>query len=226
MICRRAFAVSSSLFFAGHATAADFSTPTAYDWTGFYLGAQAGYAWGDSPSEVYERSTGRAVEAKVDFAPEGALGGLYLGYQHQFSGGALLGVEADFAAGGIDNNFATLVPGNRSYKSEIDWQGAVRLKVGYAFDRFLPYVAGGLAFARYETSISYMPTPLISVSKTLLGGTVGAGVEYAFSDAFSARVEYRYAAYEEFTARHPDPTAGVRTDLETHDVRVGVGYRF
>ena len=76
------------------------------------------------------------------------------------------------------------------------WTGAVRARAGYAVDRFLPYLAGGVAFTKYKVVIDESGD-IASDSQSLTGWTVGAGVEYAFTDQLMGRFEYRYTDFGE-----------------------------
>jgi outer membrane immunogenic protein len=82
--------------------------------------------------------------------PKGAFGGGYVGYNYQFSGGFVVGAEADINASAAksDHNAFPAGPFGPGFSGEGDlkWFGSARLRVGYAFDRFLPFVTGGVAF--------------------------------------------------------------------------------
>ena len=88
-----------------------------------------------------------------------------------------------------------------------DWQASVRGRVGYAMDRTLFYVTGGVAFTQVRSYSNWIPFQIFPGtiaydSKTLTGGTVGAGMEYAFTNNFTVGVEGRYTWYgnERFNA--------------------------
>lgn len=199
----------------------------AYDWTGFYVGLQAGYLWGASKAD-YSSTGFPGVHSPID--PEGFFGGAYLGYNYQFDGGIVAGVEGDINYGSIEGSSPLLDAGGvpiagQSFEGEIDWFGSVRARLGYAHGRFLPFVTGGLAIAHYDVGNTVAGTTEHALDETLAGWTVGAGAEYAFTDNLIGRLEYRYADYG-------DTRAGTvvlddyDVDLSTHDVRVGVGYKF
>ena len=195
------------------------SAPVAvYDWTGVYLGLQAGYLWGESEWLFI------GVEGDyAPFDPDGAFAGIYAGYNYQFANGVVLGVDADinysWADGGsvyFDGSTGDPYDPDDRAEAEINWHGALRARLGYAFDRFLPYIAGGLAVADYEWHRFTPKTPW-SDSDTFFGYTVGAGLEYAFTDNLVARAEYRFSDYDDWNSSPAD--YGI--DLQTHDVRVG-----
>ena len=92
----------------------------------------------------------------------------------------------------------------------------MRGRVGYAFDRILPYVTGGLAIGNVKAD-----TPFTSSDNTRAGWTVGGGLEFALAGPWTAKVEYLYADLGK------DSTlAGTNMDFHTNVVRAGLNYRF
>jgi opacity protein-like surface antigen len=71
---------------------------------------------------------------------------------------------------------------------EDTWLGTARLRVGYAWDRWLPYLTGGAAFG----NIKMTPNTGLEESKTKVGWTAGGGVEWSFAGPWSAKLEYLY----------------------------------
>jgi outer membrane immunogenic protein len=109
---------------------------------------------------------------------------------------------------------------------DLDWEGAARLRLGYAVDRFLPYIAGGVAFGKVDLErIDDLGASLGSTDETFTGWTVGVGLEYAFTDNFIGRAEYRYTDFgnEDMTINDLPAT---NVDLTTNDVRLGIAYKF
>lgn len=221
------FALLASLAIATPALAADLSPlptePAAYTWTGLYVGAEAGYAWGNSTYDGAGSPAGPPfISTSLD--PKGGFGGAYVGYNYQFNGNYVVGVEADanFADVKGDNTFAVF-PGVVA-SGDLEWFGSARLRAGYAFDRLLPFVTGGVAIGRYSGT----ENGALENSETMVGWTAGAGLEYAVTDNLIARVEYRYADYGRKSQSPPFnfPTEQVRLDLTTNDVRVGLSYKF
>lgn len=224
---------------AGLATAepADGASPTAaYNWSGVYIGAQAGYAWGEG------RVGQTFVPGAFDnygwgYSPSGGFGGLYIGYVKQFDSGVVLGIEGDY-------NFAS-VKGTTLYRAlgvddpsaggelRLDAVGSLRMRAGYALGRWLPFISGGLAMANYKHTTVHLPgsVPYADVSETISGYTVGGGAEYAVTDNWVLRGEYRFADF----GRHPSVRhstfdgAAIKPDaidLKAHDLRIGVAYKF
>ncbi|MFC7052941.1 outer membrane protein [Hansschlegelia quercus] len=168
-----------------------------FTWTGAYLGAHAGYAWGDT-------NIGRVK-------PKGALVGAFAGYNYQLDGSpVVIGIDTDF-------NYADIDDSAGGVKVRDKWNGATRARVGYAFDRFLAYGAGGIAYADRKVRVGGVGTD----TKWDAGWTVGGGAEYAATDNVFVRAEYRYTDYGH---RNFEGVSHV-SDTE-HRVMAGVGYKF
>lgn len=220
----KSLAMCGALLSPGIAGAADLAaaplTPPTYDWTGVYLGAQIGGGWyGDKPG---------SDPGYVPVRTHGVLGGLYGGYNWQAPGTPLvLGLDADFTLNGV-NGRGHSANGN---SGTIDWKwtGAVRGRVGYALDRFLPYVAGGLGFGRFETAYAWPSGSKIEGEATVTGWTIGAGIDYAITDNLIARLDYRYTDFGKnkvnlnYLGSYYDSS---EVESNMHDVRVGVSYKF
>ncbi|GBD48469.1 outer membrane protein [Methylopila sp. Yamaguchi] len=181
-----------------------------FTWTGAYVGVQAGYGWGDSKS--------RALGGSVKTSPDGFVIGGYAGYNYQFDGSpVVIGIETDFNYSDADDK--RTVFGFRG-RNEVNWTGATRARLGYAFDRFLVYGAAGVAYADRELRVAGVGKD----SKTAIGWTVGGGVESAVTDNVVVRAEYRYSDFGKDKFR----IAGVRasSDYTEHRVMAGVAYKF
>lgn len=192
-------------------------TPPApvFSWTGFYVGGNAGWGWGNANDSL---TLGPAwldpvLGAGDNFViaplgnhqlrPNGFTGGIEAGYNYQ-TGPWVLGIEADLEAFGLKRSLSTTVlnPGSgdsyafgSSFNS--NWLATVRPRAGYAFDRWLVYVTGGLAVAHqgFSQSIVQLNVPFAeagSVSKTTAGWTVGVGTEYAFDNHWTVKGEYLF----------------------------------
>lgn len=186
----------------------------AFTWTGVYVGGQVGYVWGDG--DFAEDSGDITSNPK----PRGWLGGMYAGYNYQMDNNVVLGGEADFAWTGADDDTDLVHDGggvHDSLSQELQWEGAVRARLGYAVDRFLPYIAGGVAFGRVKTDAEG------ESDDTSVGWTLGGGVEYAFTDNLIGRAEYRYTDFGNFDSSFH---SGSETDLTTSDVRLGIAWKF
>jgi outer membrane immunogenic protein len=184
----------------------------AFSWTGFYLGVDAG--WGFGKSEV---NIGGPDDEEFDV--DGWLAGGFGGYNYQFTGSPVaVGIEADVEATGIDGNTTDPVFGG--VDTEVKVQGSARSRLGYAFDRLLPYVTSGFAWAKPDADSAAAGEADDDVE---WGWTVGAGVDYAVTDRFFVRAEYRFTDLGDFDN---DDKLGEVEDLRTHTVRIGAGAKF
>lgn len=207
--------------------------PAVFNWAGFYAGVHAGYAWGDqddNQSILFDDPPLPADSFNVD----GFIGGVHGGYNWQMDQ-FVFGVEGDIDYTNIKGSegYAGFVPGfgdiegNLELKSQ--WQASARLRAGYAFDNFLVYATGGIAFADGKlTSSGYnfdAPGNFSSDdSNTHVGWTIGAGAEYAFSPNWIARAELRYTDFGSKTYQLLEGPVDASWDQTS--VTVGLSYKF
>ncbi|QFR32775.1 outer membrane protein [Ancylobacter sp. TS-1] len=203
----------------------------AFSWTGLYLGGQIGYGWADAESSL-------SVPGNPDYAtssgsPNGFFGGGFVGYNYQFASNLVVGIEADINGGNLSSSDSASAFGidvwNVTATHELEWFGSVRARVGYAFDRFLPFVTAGYAFG--STTTTYENNDLygdrVSPSENVSGWTIGGGLEYAVTDNILARIEYRYTDYGDSSSYLPYYySLTVDHAYTTNDVRVGLSYKF
>ena len=216
-----------------------------FTWTGFYVGAQAGYSWGDNNNGFGIANSNVAFIGGTPFvvsglnngdSSDGFLIGGHVGYNAQF-GQFVVGVEGDLEwsdLGGSDSTFALTNVNTRqtvliNSGLGLDWQGSIRARLGWAFDRTMIYATGGFAFAGVNDSNNFnIVNPLFTNGDdTVSGWTLGAGVEYAFTNNLTTRIEYRYTSYDNSGTNFFDDASFDRgKDLDFHTVRVGVSYKF
>jgi len=180
-----------------------------FTWTGFYVGANAGYGWGNvNAGDTF--FGGRTISiGDVD----GFIGGGQVGYNYQI-GQFVVGAEADIQ--GADLNSGSSVFGDRV---RTEYFGTVRARVGLAFDRFMPYVTGGWAYGNVKTTVG----GLGSTDKTHTGGyAIGAGLEYAFTNNLIAGVEYLYVDLGEKNVFN----SGIKVGTDFSVVRARLSYKF
>ena len=186
-----------------------------FSWSGFYVGINGGYGWGESDWS----SSATAGSAKL----KGGLAGGTIGYNLQ-TGAWVWGLEGDFDASWIkgSDNGGTGVCAAPGCETKNSWFATGRGRIGYAWDRWLPFITGGAAFGDIKMS----PNNTLSTTKTKVGWTVGGGVEYAFMGPWSAKVEYLYADLGKSSCGAP--TCAIATDVsfKANIVRAGVNYRF
>ncbi|OHV63853.1 hypothetical protein LCM4577_11130 [Mesorhizobium sp. LCM 4577] len=189
-----------------------------FSWTGGYLGLQAGYAWGNGHMDQI------GGPGFVDPDPDGFLGGVYGGYNYQMSNNIVIGAELDIVYTNVDGSGeifgAPGFPSGFEATEELNWSGAARLRLGYAVDRFLPYIAGGVAFGDVKIRSSEGGP---SFSDTFTGWTIGVGLDYAMTDNLLLRGEYRYTDFGSESFGDP---VNADVDLKTNELRVGIAYKF
>jgi outer membrane immunogenic protein len=199
-----------------------------YNWSGFYIGGNIGYSWGRQDNSVGGLSLGTV---NVD----GIIGGGQVGYNWQMNQ-IVLGLEADFQGSGQkgDGSFTGapgVIPASTfTFTDKLDWFGTVRGRVGYAMDRWLPYVTGGWAWGHGSVSgnLTGGATGAGSASNDYNGWTAGGGLEYAFLNNWSAKVEYLYIDFGNGPSATLPPSAAVLSGGKLTDniLRLGVNYKF
>ena len=194
-----------------------------FTWSGLYVGVHGGYGWsnysGDDPTAG--TTTGQA---------KGWLGGLQVGYNYQL-GAFVLGVEGDFSFADVkwteDDPFGN---GNSNASLKNDYFATAAARVGYAFDRFLVYGKGGIAFTRDKYDISDGTGGTATGSFNRTGWMLGAGLEYAVWENWSVKAEYDYlhfAGIDETLDTSGGLTATTaNVSLVSHLVKLGLNYRF
>ena len=197
------------------------------DWTGIYLGLNAGYSFGGSDwtDSVTGGSTG-------SFGTSGFAFGGALGANYQI-GSLVLGVEADSDwanASGFGTFTATSLCAGGCLTTD-SWLATARGRVGYAFDRFFAYGTAGAAFG--DVRANFSNDPISSATKT--GWAAGAGVEVALDRHWSAKAEYLFVDLGSgscttdcaiASAGGPPTIPNVAVKFDESIVCGGVNYRF
>ena len=203
-----------------------------FSWTGFYLGGQAGYAWGgDSISDIdgLNNAAGRTYSLSAD----GFVGSGVIGYNYEINQ-FVAGLEANVGYMGLSRtNWEPNAVNVTSNHIDSGLYGDVTGRLGYAFDRVLAYVKGGWAFYDGEANINNTLGGFgggIATSGDFMGGwTVGGGLEYAFDPDWSVKVEYQYFDFGTETATLVTPANGnfrFSNHLTVNAVTAGVDYHF
>lgn len=197
------------------------------NWSGFYIGVAGGYAFGGDTSIDPQGS---------DFDVDGGMVIPTIGYNYQFSNNVVLGVEGDIGFGDVDGKQERTVLGIIDVfgSADLDYLATVRGRLGYSVGRFLPYVTGGLAFARIDVNTGLAGAeddPVFFDKRTQYGYTVGGGLEYAVTDNISIKGEYNYVdlgsdTYTRGARGIFDPETKQDVDFSTHVVKFGINYRF
>jgi outer membrane immunogenic protein len=214
--------------------AASVAAPS-YSWTGFYLGLNAGYGWGDRNFQLFNGDpafyapalAAGPIPATLAPNPQGFIGGGQAGYNIQ-SGLVVYGIEADIQYSNVKGTAATatsIIPFPNiltTAQQKLDWLGTLRGRLGVSNSDFLLYATGGLAYGHASASSSTLVTgppgnscannlycSVGAVSTTKAGWTAGMGAEYAFAQPWTVKLEYLY--YSLGSATYNEPSSSVPT---------------
>ncbi|MCI4678427.1 outer membrane beta-barrel protein [Rhodoblastus acidophilus] len=206
----------------------------AFSWTGFYLGADIGGAFGST--SLHSDWTGWNSHS---LDTSGVMGGGYVGYNYQFNQNFVLGIEGDFQGTGANQSYSFVTPplpdaplgAALTTKTGIDWLASINGRVGISYDRALFYAIGGAAWAQGTASLTGTTNGIwygtVSRTADLSGYDVGGGVEYAFTPNWVGRVEYRYYDFGNYNL---SPWVAAYTPLReqtsVNTIRVGLAYLF
>ncbi|WP_336278842.1 outer membrane protein [Bartonella sp. CB175] len=119
-----------------------------------------------------------------------------------------------------------------SHTLKQNWAGTTRVRIGFAADRIMPYVAGGIAYTQLQdtVSLSFQESEgkvlssknLADETKTMVGYTLGGGIDFAVVDNVILRAEYRYSDF----GKKKFAKEKLEINYKTNDFRVGVAYKF
>ena len=227
-----------------------------FTWTGFYAGLSAGYGRGNLDTDLKAVPTATANDlptalgfglnggvARVKDTANGFVGGGQIGYNYQLDPHWVIGAEADLQYAGLDSKKTFIGDQNIpvTVKTELDWFGTVRGRVGVTADRLLFYGTAGLAYGHADGGLTVTPGTVqnpgvggpftASDSQTHVGYAVGAGVEAAMTQHVTLRLEYLYMdlgkrnyhfAFPDSNGSTTDSTEAITENL----FRVGLNYRF
>lgn len=224
--------------------------PPVFSWTGFYIGGHVGYGWDATtvdpaniavpPGLGFGNPPGTQIFSfDRHLGANGALGGGQFGYNYQ-TGQVVFGFEADISwtgqrdissFSGARFVFSEDYAYQETLRAQLEYFGTARGRLGYAFGMVMPYVTGGFAWGRATSDFNsvltqaFGPTQTIflSQSRTLTGGTIGAGIEYAFAPKWSAKAEYLYVDLGRsiFSIGQSGSVFGI----QDHTLRFGVNFR-
>jgi outer membrane immunogenic protein len=183
-----------------------------YNWTGFYVGINGGGGWGSS--------SWSAATGSNRFDTSGGVVGGTLGYNYQM-GQAVFGLEGDLDWSNIRGTTAA-VPCTTSCETRNSWLSTARGRIGYAFDRYMPYITGGAAFGDIKAS----PAGFGGDRETKVGWTLGGGLEAQIAGPWTAKIEYLYADLGKANCAAGSCALATSVDFHTSLVRGGLNFRF
>ena len=205
-----------------------------YDWTGFYIGANGGWAqsrncWDFVNDGVFVLGT----FAEGCSERSGGVAGGQIGYRWQ-ANQWVFGVEAQGDWADLSRTRVSLFDPTLSLRTKTDGIGLFTGQIGYAWNQVLLYVKGGAAVTNNRFSILdnlNFGAELASASSTRWGGVVGVGFEYGFAPNWSVGLEYDRLFMGDSNNSFTSPVfiAGVVNNRVTQDVdmvTLRVNYRF
>jgi high affinity Mn2+ porin len=226
---------------------------TAYDWTGLYVGAHAGVIrgasnWTAQPGAGVPPLNGSFnLPFQLDFmAGTGSYDmGLQAGYNYVLPSRVMLGVEADVTVPNSDVLIPFAVRGSQTVTSPLIGQvtygeaaihyGSARTRVGYAFDHFLLYGTGGLAWSYDQVTRSQdggVSANGFAAQGTLdtrrlwrLGWAAGAGIEIPVAAGWTAKAEYLSTGFGHKSMNFTAAAEPFNSDLAMQSIRLGLNYR-
>jgi high affinity Mn2+ porin len=226
---------------------------TAYDWNGWYAGVHGGVIRGASNWTAQPGAGAPAFNGSfnlpfnLDFmAGTGSYFiGLQGGYNYVFPSRLMLGVEAEVSAPNSDVLIPYAVRGSQTVTSPLIGQvtygeavihyGSARARVGYAFDHFLFYGTGGLAWSYDQVtrsqdagnSFNGFAGPGTVDTKLLwrLGWAAGAGIEIPLAGNWTAKAEYLATGFGRKGFNFPVAMEPFSSDLAMQSIRLGLNYR-
>jgi high affinity Mn2+ porin len=192
------------------------------NWTGFYVGGHLGYGRGHANDSFAD-----PVTAGSNKALGSLFGGLQLGYNHVLKSGILLGIESDLSFPNFlsaDDVVRSRITPQGILSEKIDYVGRLRGRIGYAFDNWLIYGTGGVAWSQARFIETSDLTGDEDKALRMRGGWVlGAGAEVAIAPDWSARLEYLYDNFGKAAVTMP---SGARSEstFDTHTLRLGLNW--
>jgi outer membrane immunogenic protein len=207
-----------------------------YNWSGIYVGINGGYGFGTT--EWTDPSNPSGSTSTGNFNTSGGLVGGTVGVNFQ-TGGFVFGAEGDWDWQGLQGTSnsafcnAILTPSTAipSCETKSDWIATIRGRAGYAADRVLFYATGGGAAGNVQTGLNTLSLQ----STTEFGWTAGAGIEWAFADNWTAKVEYLYVDLEKSNCNTsancgfdalPSTVANNSVNFTESMIRAGVNFKF
>jgi outer membrane immunogenic protein len=209
--------------------------PASYNWSGIYFGGNVG---GGFLNDLVTFSTTTPLEnagTTTRLTPFSVIGGAQVGFNAQF-GPVVAGVEGTWTSSAITGNtpIGALDGSQEESRSAPHWFGTATGRLGYAFNDVLLYAKGGGAWMH----VDYTQINLIGgvnngqqlISDTRDGYTVGGGIEYAFNENLSAKLEYDFLDFGtknyNFTAMNGGAGLPVSIRSSLNVLTAGLNYRF
>ncbi|CCJ06142.1 outer membrane protein [Methylocystis sp. SC2] len=204
-----------------------------FSWEGFHIGISGSYAGGVSSqySQTYVLSPGPllAIPTSSSVGTSGYLVGYQNGYNWVFANGLVAGYESEFNYADVRPTNTGVYYGGANAGSRLQWFGMERLRFGYAYGRFLPYITGGLAYGKVRPYGQQWGGIFPTNQSVWQGGfAIGAGIEYAVLDNWTIKAEYIFTRMKGATSAnvvYPFYRTASGNYLDTNIARIGVNYQ-
>jgi outer membrane immunogenic protein len=209
------------------------SIATAQDWSGAYVGIQAGQTNGEIGGE--------AELGDISLDLDGSFASVRAGYDYSFDGGVVAGLVVDYSGGGATGSLCVETQGNdcdnlrvdTSYlNSEIGTSFGIRGRAGWTSGNVLFYGTAGVAISEVSTELTYLTSstdaPAVS-NETMVGLSLGVGAEVHTDNNVSYGIELLDTSYNEKSTNlvgssyGPVPTS---SELSTKTVNIFINYHF
>jgi outer membrane immunogenic protein len=158
--------------------------PVASNWTGYYVGLDAGYGWDKAPiNDVFGDPLKNVAP---DLSSRGFVGGAHAGYNQQ-AGSIVYGIEGDLSAApwSKDGLASPSGSGKKTASSHMTGLASIRGRLGVVFDNALFYGTGGYGVIKS----TYYNSNFTSSNPSHGAPVVGGGVEYKVSPRLTVGVE-------------------------------------
>ena len=191
-----------------------------FNWTGAYFGGHVGYSRGYGRGTLFDPNPAAAG------ASFGSLfGGLQFGYSHLLPSRLLVGVEGDISFPNFldDGIVSARTTPSSAVTEKLDFVSTVRGRAGYAFDHWLFYATGGLAWSQARFLEGSNSTGNEDkILRMRAGWALGTGVELAIVPGWTARLEYLYDHLGKASGAFPSGTTYESTTVDLNSVRLGL----
>ena len=196
--------------------------------SGFYVGGHVGYLFGTATATFADPVPGSTAGGTTSYGT--VFGGVQAGYEHIFPSRLMLGLELDMSLPGAQDLGQVLsyrATATATANQQLEYLASLRGRVGYAIDRWTPFVTGGIAWASARTERIDLTTGNDDATpgNVRAGYVLGAGVDYRLDSKWSARAEYLFTGLplNGFTFASPSRYDSL---YDLHRVRLGLNYKF
>jgi outer membrane immunogenic protein len=211
--------------------------PAHYNWSGIYVGGHAGVGIEEDGFTDTTATTLENAGTRTHVSPYAIIGGPQAGINLEFAP-VVIGVEGTWTSSYLSGNYAipALAPANSQEESRSapHWYATATGKIGFAANDLLFYAKGGAAWTHVDyteltlTGGAFVAQQLLTDNRN--GYTVGGGIEYAFNEYLSGKLEYDFLEFGtknyNFTAMNSGAGLPVSIKAETHMLLAGVNYRY